>query len=132
MTAARLAASAAALIESDWLRVLAHWLNLEHGGGASGGGAVTAPPSAPSGRSPQPTSYVAGTFRTATDAARWLLDHGLHSESTPKSWPGWPPSPLDKANVLSLAIERQDVTNHRVNWRLHECEVTGCVCHRML
>ena len=120
------AASAASLIESDWLRVLAHWLNLEHGGL----GSVSAPLSP--GRSQPGISYVAGTFRTAADAARWLLDHGVHSPSTPKDWPGWPPAPLDKANVLSLAIERQDVSNHRVTWRLHECDVEGCVCHRML
>jgi|SRR6185312_6144993 len=121
------AASAASLIESDWLRVLAHWLSLQHGGTSSISSTAHLP-----GRSQAPISYVAGGSWTPAAAARWLMDHGINSASTPKDWPGWPPSPLDKANVLALAIERQDVTNHRVTWRLHECDVPGCVCHRML
>lgn len=127
-------------VHPDHVRMLSAWLDLLRGTG--GGGTLVAPASpspAPSGtssadagRSPEPSTRIPGTFRNATEAARWLMTHGLHAESTVKSWPGWPPSRLDPANVLALAIERQDTGNWRITWRLHECDNPTCVCHTML
>lgn len=75
---------------------------------------------------------AAGTFRTRADAARWLQRHGIHSDGTPKSWPGWREVVLDPRAVLRLALSCQDASNWRVTWRLHRCADAACVCHELL
>ena len=133
------------LLKQDRVRVMAQFIDMVRGSGGSGGsggnGGVGSNgphngnddwPPLPSGRLPEPSPRIPGTFRNATEAARWMMTHGIHAESTVKSWPGWPPSRLDPANVLALAIERQDTGNWRITWRLHECDNPTCVCHTML
>lgn len=73
-----------------------------------------------------------GTFRTRADAARWLMRHGIASEGTPKTWPGWRDVELTPGAVLALAVSLCDPSNHRITWRLHPCGDTSCVCHELL
>lgn len=85
------------------------------------------PPSAPR------EAYVgtgSHTFRTRADAARWLVPHGIESEYTPKSWPGWRDVDLAPGAVLSLALSMQGRRN--AYWRLHRCDDSGCVCRELL
>jgi hypothetical protein len=72
------------------------------------------------------------TFRTRADAARWLMRHGIASEGTPKTWPGWRDVELTPGAVLALAVSLCDPSNHRITWRLHPCGDTSCVCHELL
>jgi excisionase family DNA binding protein len=81
--------------------------------------------------------YVAsgvGSFHHRSDAARWLVRHGVNNERTPKTWPGWDDSlHLDPRSVLQLAIRLCDPHNHRINWRLHRCvDDPACVCQELL
>ncbi len=86
----------------------------------------------PTGTSTQGSRNLVGMFGTRADAARWLLRHGVNSESTPKDWPGWRDVALDPEDVLALAIRVCDPANHRITWRLHRCDEASCVCQRML
>lgn len=106
----------------------------EHSGGGGGGNGGYPPPSSRRYRigARIPAGHLPGTFGSQAEAKQWLLTHGVRSPSTPTSWPGWPPARLDPRDVLSLAKAVCDVTNHRITWRLHECDVPGCVCHQML
>ena len=76
------------------------------------------------------------TFATAAAAARWLVRHGVHSEYTPRSWPGWPPRPLTREAVLTFAqtleLEARARGNWRVTWRLRRCDDPLCVCQSQL
>lgn len=76
------------------------------------------------------------TFATAAAAARWLVRHGVHSEYTPRSWPGWPPRPLTREHALALAqallTEARVRGNWRVTWRLRRCGDPLCVCQTQL
>ncbi len=71
-------------------------------------------------------------FRTRADAGRWLLRHGISSEATPKTWPGWRDVELDPRAVLTLALSLQDTSNWRILWRLHQCDDVLCVCRELL
>ncbi|HUY76441.1 MAG TPA: hypothetical protein VMV29_06695 [Ktedonobacterales bacterium] len=75
---------------------------------------------------------VPGAPITHADAARWLVRHGIASETTPKSWPGWRETPPTPADVLALALSFADEGNWRKSWRLHPCGDSGCVCHDLL
>lgn len=79
---------------------------------------------------------AAVTFRTKTDAARWLVRHGLNSETTPKSWRGWPPDELTPTAVLTFALDvwrdARARGDWRVTWRLRPCDDGGCICHDLL
>lgn len=75
---------------------------------------------------------AAGTFKTRSDAGRWLVRHGISSESTPKSWPGWREVELEPQAVLQLALALYEPGNWRITWRLHRCEDSGCVCRELL
>lgn len=77
-------------------------------------------------------SATAATFRTRADAARWLMRHGIASEGTPKSWHGWQDVELEPRPVLELALSLCDVTNHRITWRLRQCDDSACVCRELL
>lgn len=76
-------------------------------------------------------SIAGATFRTRSDAARWLMRHGI-SENTPKSWPGWRDVELEPRAVLQLALSLYDPSNWRITWRLHPCDDSACVCHELL
>ena len=75
-------------------------------------------------------------FANGAAAARWLVRHGVHSEYTPRSWPGWPPRPLTREAALafaqSLLSEARARGDWRVTWRLHRCDDPLCVCQSML
>lgn len=75
-------------------------------------------------------------FKTKTDAARWLLRHGLNSETTPKSWRGWPPDELTPTGALAFALDvwrdARARGDWRVTWRLHPCDDPQCVCQTLL
>lgn len=80
-----------------------------------------------------------GAFDNRAVAARWLVTHGVNSEGTPKSWPGWREldgPDLTPTRVLTLAIglreEADREHNHRVTWRLHTCSDMACICHELL
>jgi hypothetical protein len=73
-----------------------------------------------------------GDFANRGEAARWLLPHGIHSEGTPKSWPGWREVELSPRAVLTLALSLCDPRNHRITWRLHPCDDAQCICHELL
>lgn len=75
---------------------------------------------------------AAGTFKTRSDAARWLVRHGIASESTPKTWPGWRDVELEPRAVLTLARSLWEPGNWRITWRLHRCEDGECVCRELL
>lgn len=72
----------------------------------------------------------ASAFHTHAEAARWLTAHGVHSDHTPKTWPGWQGVELTPHAVLTFAceLERRWATNHRRNWSLRCCGAPGCVC----
>ena len=76
------------------------------------------------------------TFATAAAAARWLVRHGVHSEYTPRTWPGWPPRPLTREAALTFAqtleMEARARGNWRVTWRLRHCDDPLCVCQNQL
>lgn len=74
----------------------------------------------------------AGQFDNRAMAARWLVGHGINSEGTPKSWPGWRDVEMSPRAVLELAQSLYDPRNHRITWRLHECTDASCVCHELL
>ncbi len=129
-------------LDRDRLRLQQAWLDL-HRAALNVGPANTAretPPSPSSATLPVATgTSMAGTrnlagmlFGTRADAARWLLRHGVNSESTPKDWPGWRDVALDPEDVLALAIRVCDLANHRITWRLHRCGEASCVCQWML
>jgi len=73
-----------------------------------------------------------GDFKTHADAARWLFVHGINSELTPKTWPGWMRTRLTHREILGLAMSLCDENNHRIAWRLRQCGVDDCVCVEML
>lgn len=75
-------------------------------------------------------------FANKTSAARWLLRHGLNSETTPKSWRGWPPDELTPTGALAFALDvwrdARARGDWRVTWRLHPCDDPQCVCQTLL
>lgn len=75
-------------------------------------------------------------FKTKTDAARWLVRHGVNSESTPKTWRGWPPDELTPAASLAFALDvwrdARARGDWRVTWSLRRCDDAACVCQTML
>ena len=75
-------------------------------------------------------------FKTKTDAARWLVRHGVNSESTPKTWRGWPPDELTPLAALTFTLDvwrdARARGDWRVTWALHRCDDGACVCHDML
>jgi len=75
-------------------------------------------------------------FRTKTDAARWLGRHGINSETTPKTWRGWPPDELTQAGALAFALDvwrdARARGDWRVTWALRRCDDGACVCQEML
>ena len=73
-----------------------------------------------------------GAFRTRADAGRWLMRHGINSEGTPKTWPGWRDVALEPRIVLQLALSLYDPANWRIPWRLHRCDDPACVCRELL
>lgn len=127
------------LVSPERMRVLSAWLDLYHET-VSPSPALVAPREysevpVPTGSYPPSASYPAGTytgssFRTAVEGARWLMRHGINSEGTPKSWPGWPPD-LEAEAMLALAIVVQR-SGRRKPWRLHHCDDEGCICRSML
>lgn len=79
---------------------------------------------------------TAPTFDSRADAARWLVRHGVQSDGTPKSWPGWRHVELSPRAVLALALDLQQraqaLGDWRVAWRLHHCADASCVCQELL
>ena len=80
----------------------------------------------------EPPRITQGHFKTHADAARWLVAHGLNSELTPKTWPGWRSTPLTARAILGLALSFLVIKNHRITWRLRPCGDDKCVCVEML
>ncbi len=134
-------------LDRDRLRLQQAWLDLHRAAlnvGPANVSRDTPPPPSSSATLPVATgTSMGGTrnlpagsggllFGTRADAARWLLRHGVNSESTPKDWPGWRDVALDPEDVLALAIRVCDPANHRITWRLHRCDEASCVCQRML
>lgn len=71
-----------------------------------------------------------GTFANRSEAARFLVRHGL-AESTARSWwkgAGWPAEPRD---ALADALQRPRA-DWRVTWRLHRCDDDECPCRELL
>lgn len=79
-------------------------------------------------------SQAEAKLKTRADAARWLTRHGVNSEGTPKSWPGWRDVDLTPRAVLELAISLYDPHNHRIAaaWKPVRCDDAACVCHELL
>lgn len=71
------------------------------------------------------------TFRNHAEAGRWLSEHGIN-ERTPKSWPGWRETPLDKWSMLNKALAQMNLSDWRITWRLHRCGDPLCVCGEAL
>jgi hypothetical protein len=71
------------------------------------------------------------TFRTHTDASRWLDRHGVPI-NTSKGWPSWRQVQLEPRAVLQDALSRYDPANWRISWRLHQCDDVLCVCRELL
>ena len=94
------------------------------------------PPPAPREAQAFSMTYTApaagGAFRTRADAGRWLMRHGIHSEGTPKTWPGWRDVVLEPRAVLQLALSLYDPAQWRITWRLHRCDDPACVCRELL
>jgi hypothetical protein len=74
---------------------------------------------------------ASATFRTHTDASRWLDRHGVPI-NTSKGWPGWRQVVLEPRAVLQDALSRFDPENWRISWRLHQCDDVLCVCRELL
>src|SRR5260221_617209 len=75
---------------------------------------------------------VSGDWRTYTDAARWLQDHGV-SMNTARAWLNWRDVvPLERSAMLRDAIARRDAGDFRVPWRLSWCDDPLCPCRDLL
>jgi hypothetical protein len=79
-----------------------------------------------------PVTSQSTDFHTHAHAARWLLEHGVNSESTIRHWPNWRATPLNQATVLMLAIRLCDTENSRITWRLKRCGRAACACAQLL
>jgi len=75
---------------------------------------------------------VSGDWRTYTDAARWLQDHGV-SMNTARAWLNWRDVvPLERSAMLRDALARRDAGDFRVPWRLSWCDDPLCPCRDLL
>ncbi len=94
---------------------------------------VPAQPVAPLSVRPTPlVRQVSGDWRTYTDAARWLQDHGV-SMNTARAWLNWRDVvPLERSAMLRDALARLDAGDFRVPWRLSRCDDPLCPCRDLL
>jgi hypothetical protein len=94
---------------------------------------VPAPAVAPLSVRPTPLARQSpDDWRTYTDAARWLEQHGIPT-NTSRQWDAWRGViPLERSAVLRDAIRREDPANWRITWRLHRCSDSLCPCRELL
>jgi len=75
----------------------------------------------------------APAWRTYTDAARWLEQHGV-AMNTARQWytQARGAIPLERSAILRDALQRAGAGDFRVPWRLHRCDDPHCPCAQLL